>query len=160
MPEAAAEKAYERKFSTARRLLNVLISPSAGMEDIALAPNYEGAALVIIFEMVLAAVALALAFGKVQIIGDLSGQVWSIVSGVVAIALLLSFGIMIARWLVKSLLVQLGSDSGSRWSFKTAAAVTGYAYLADVVVAVVIFLAGELLLSRLLYHFHLRDRPY
>jgi CDP-2,3-bis-(O-geranylgeranyl)-sn-glycerol synthase len=30
----------------------------------------------------------------------------------------------------------------------------------DVVVGVVIFLAGDLLLSRLLYHFHLRDRPY
>jgi len=30
----------------------------------------------------------------------------------------------------------------------------------DVVVGVVIFLAGNLLLSRLLYHFHLRDRPY
>jgi CDP-diglyceride synthetase len=30
----------------------------------------------------------------------------------------------------------------------------------DVVAGVVIFLAGNLLLSRLLYHFHLRDRPY
>ena len=30
----------------------------------------------------------------------------------------------------------------------------------DVVVAVVIFFGGELLLSRLLYHFHLRDHDY
>jgi CDP-2,3-bis-(O-geranylgeranyl)-sn-glycerol synthase len=30
----------------------------------------------------------------------------------------------------------------------------------DIVVIVVIFFAGELLLSRLLYHFHLRDHPY
>ena len=30
----------------------------------------------------------------------------------------------------------------------------------DVVAAVVIFLAGGLLLSRLLYHLHLRDHPY
>ena len=30
----------------------------------------------------------------------------------------------------------------------------------DIVAAVVIFFVGELLLSRLLYHFHLRDHPY
>ena len=30
----------------------------------------------------------------------------------------------------------------------------------DIVVAIAIFFVGELLLSRLLYHFHLRDRPY
>lgn len=30
----------------------------------------------------------------------------------------------------------------------------------DIVVTVAIFFAGELLLSRLLYHFHLRDHPY
>jgi len=30
----------------------------------------------------------------------------------------------------------------------------------DIVAGVVIFFIGELLLSRLLYHFHLRDRPY
>jgi CDP-2,3-bis-(O-geranylgeranyl)-sn-glycerol synthase len=31
---------------------------------------------------------------------------------------------------------------------------------ADVVVCVVIFVVGEVVLSRLLYAFHLRDRPY
>jgi CDP-2,3-bis-(O-geranylgeranyl)-sn-glycerol synthase len=31
---------------------------------------------------------------------------------------------------------------------------------ADIIVGVAIFLVGELLLSRLLYHFHLRDHPY
>jgi CDP-diglyceride synthetase len=30
----------------------------------------------------------------------------------------------------------------------------------DIVAVVAIFFVGELLLSRLLYHFHLRDRPY
>jgi CDP-2,3-bis-(O-geranylgeranyl)-sn-glycerol synthase len=30
----------------------------------------------------------------------------------------------------------------------------------DIVAAVVIFFVGELLLSRLLYHLHLRDHPY
>jgi len=30
----------------------------------------------------------------------------------------------------------------------------------DIVAGTAIFLVGELLLSRLLYHFHLRDRPY
>ena len=30
----------------------------------------------------------------------------------------------------------------------------------DIVAGVAIFFVGELLLSRLLYHFHLRDRPY
>ena len=30
----------------------------------------------------------------------------------------------------------------------------------DIVVGTATFFVGELLLSRLLYHFHLRDRPY
>ena len=30
----------------------------------------------------------------------------------------------------------------------------------DIIAGVAIFFVGELLLSRLFYHFHLRDRPY
>lgn len=136
VPEVPAEKPYERKFSSVERLLRVLISPSAAMEDIGLAPDYEGASIVIVFLMILAAVAMVLAFQKIQVVGDLASQVWSLVSGIIVFAVVLSFGVMIVRWLVKSFLVRLGCDSGSGWNFKTAAVVTGYAYMADVIVAI------------------------
>lgn len=40
-------------------------------------------------------------------------------------------------WLVKSWLVRYLCDSGTGWTFGQAAAVTGYAYIADLVVSVV-----------------------
>ena len=44
--------------------------------------------------------------------------------------------IMGVRWLVKSWLVRMGCDNGSSWDFETVASVTGYAYLADVIIGV------------------------
>jgi len=44
--------------------------------------------------------------------------------------------LVIIKWLVKSFIVKYAGDSGSGWSFKTAASVAGYAYIADVIFTV------------------------
>jgi hypothetical protein len=52
-------------------------------------------------------------------------------------SLFLGVGMLAGFWIVKSLLVRPLCDSGSGWDFKTAVAVTGYAYLPDLLIAVV-----------------------
>jgi hypothetical protein len=45
--------------------------------------------------------------------------------------------LFVVRWLIKSLLVKYFCDSGSGWSFGTAASVTDYAYLPEILVSLV-----------------------
>jgi len=131
------EPVYVRRFGFFGRLFRFVVSPSEAMQDVALAPDYGGVFAVLIAEMVLAGMIAALAFQKIQFVGSYASQVNAFVSAVVGVAVVVAFGLVIVQWLVKAVLVRYLCDSMSSWTFKTAAAVTGYAYFADVVVAFV-----------------------
>jgi len=134
--EAAPEKPYERKFYFLQRLFKVLFSPSEGMKDVALAPTYGESFAVLAILIVLSLVDIAIVFTKIQFIG-LPAFIWGIFTLAMAIAIVFAFGVIIAFWLVKSLIVKVACDRGSGWSFKTAASITGYAYLANIVSGIV-----------------------
>jgi hypothetical protein len=137
--ETPTPQVYVRKYSVLQRLYKLIVSPSEAMKDIGLAPDYSGPMLLVILETIFGSVALALVFQKIQLIGDSQtvSRVWGLVSTVVAIAVVLSIFLFIAFWLVKSLLVKYLCDGGSGWSFGTAASVTGYAYLPDVIFGII-----------------------
>jgi len=135
----ASEETYERKYSMVQRFYKLVVSPSEAMKDIGLAPDYGGPLVLVTLRIIIAAVAIAVAFQKILWIGDgnLISRVQGILSGVIAFAVLIGVLFFIAFWLVKSYLVNLLCDSGSDWSFATAASVTGYAYIADLVLGVI-----------------------
>jgi len=135
----APEETYERKYSMVQRFYKLVVSPSEAMKDIGLAPDYGGPLVLVTLRIIIAAVAIAVVFQKILWIGDSSliGRVQGILSGVIAFAVLIGLLLFIAFWLVKSFLVNLLCDSGSGWSFATAASVTGYAYIADLVFGVI-----------------------
>jgi len=134
--EVAPEKSYERKFSFFQRLFKVLFSPAEGMKDVALAPTYGEIFAILAILIVFALVDIAIVFTKIQFVG-LPAFIWGILTLAMAIAVIFVFGVIIAFWLVKSLIVKVSCDRGSGWSFKTAASITGYAYLANIVLGIV-----------------------
>jgi hypothetical protein len=134
--EVVPEKPYERKFSFLQRLFKVLFSPSEGMKDVALAPTYGEIFVVLAILIVLALIDIAIIFTKIQFVG-MPAFIWGILTLAMAIAVVFVFGVIIAFWLVKSLIVRVACDRGSGWSFKTAASITGYAYLANIVLGIV-----------------------
>lgn len=135
----ASEEMYERKYSMVQRFYKLVVSPSEAMKDIGLAPDYGGPLVLVTLRIIIAAVAIAVAFQKIVWTGDsnLTSQVQGILSGVIAFAVLIGVLLFITFWLVKSFLVNLLCDNGSGWSFATAASVTGYAYIADLVFGVI-----------------------
>jgi hypothetical protein len=135
--EAEEEKPYERKLSLAQRFYNLLIAPSKAMEDIGLAPDYEGVGVIILLQVVLFIMAILLAFQKMQFVGPYTSSIMGYVTGILVLAVPIAVAFFLARWLVKSLLVKVVCDSGSSWSFSTAASVTGYAYLPQAIVGIV-----------------------
>lgn len=149
--QATPEEIYERKYSIFQRFYKLVVSPSEAMRDIGLAPEYGGPLVLIVLEIILGAAAVSLAFQKIQFTGDsqMVSQVSAFVSAILVIAVLISAVLFLAFWLVKSWLVKYFCDRGSGWSFGTAAAVTGYAYLADVIFGVVSLLVVYPLLPSL-----------
>jgi hypothetical protein len=137
MSEVENVEPYNRKLSLAKRLSKLLNSPSKAMEDIGLAPDYAGVVVVIILEIFLSSMASILVLQKFQFVGSQASFIMGYLTGVLVLAIVLGIGIFLVRWLVKSLLVKAACDSGSSWSFGTAASVTGYAYLADVIVGII-----------------------
>ena len=109
------------------------------MRDIALAPDYIGPTLITVLEVIVAAIAIWGTMQKFNLIGSSQyiSTVWGFVSAIIAVAVVISGFIMIARWLIKSLIIKHACDSGSGWAFKTAAAVTGYAYLPDLIFTII-----------------------
>jgi hypothetical protein len=137
--EAASEEMSERKYSVFQRFYKLVVSPSEAMEDIGLWPEYSGPLLLVIIRTILAGVAISLAYQKIQWTGDsqIISQAQSFISQVITIAVLIGVVLFFAFWLVKSLLVKVSCDGGSDWLFGTAASVTGYSYLADVIFGVI-----------------------
>jgi hypothetical protein len=141
-PAVPAPETYLREYSVFQRLYKLFLSPSDAMKDIGLAPDYGGPIFLVILKTVLGVTVISVAFEKFQLVGDsqLVSQVWGFVSLVLTIAAVISIFIYVAYWVVKSFLVKYMCDGGSNWSFATAASVTGYAYIADVVIGIVAFI--------------------
>lgn len=138
-PPPAPEQTYEQEYSVPQRLYKLIVSPNKAMQDIGLAPEYTGPILLVIIRAILLAVTIALAYSKIQWAGDpdLISQISGLVSGIVALAVVIGAGLLVAYWLGKALIVKYTCDSGSAWTFSTAASVTGYAYLADLILGII-----------------------
>lgn len=128
---------YIRKLSTLQRYFKLLTAPSEAMKDIGLAPDYSGYFGILALEFVLTIIALVLAMQKIQLVGTYGEQLTNDITGILALAVIIATFLLIIRWLIKSLIVRFAGDSGSDWSFSTAASVTGYAYIADVVFMII-----------------------
>lgn len=128
---------YEKKYGIASRLLRVLYSPAETMKDIALAPDYVGVIVILLCQVVVGIIATVYVLSKIQVTGPYAASVLAFVSPIIAFAFGLAFILAPVRWLVKSAIVWKIADSGSRWDFKSAASVTGYAYIADFVVSLI-----------------------
>lgn len=135
--EAQSETPYSRRFSLSQRLCKIIYSPREVVKDIALVPDYEGVFLLLIFEGIISLVSIFLAFQKIQFVGEYASRLGFLVSGILAFSAVLSFVIVFVRWLIKSLIVRYVFGGGEVWDFKTAAVVTGYAYVADVIISFV-----------------------
>jgi len=138
-PSPAPEQPYEREYSVPRRLYKLIVSPNKAMQDIGLAPEYTGPMLLIIFRAILLAVTIALAYSKIQWAGDpnLISRVSGLLSGIITLAMVMGVGLVLAYWLGKALIVKYACDSGSAWTFKTAASVTGYAYVPELILGII-----------------------
>ncbi len=143
-PSGSAESApyqppYERKFSMLQRFYKIITSPKEAMQDIAKAPDYSGVIIIIILQTVVASVAIFAILQKFQFIGPSStvSATWSILSGGLSLSIVIYVVLLFAFWLGKSLLIMWFCNAQSGWKFTTAAAVTGYSYLADVVFAAI-----------------------
>jgi hypothetical protein len=127
------EKLYERRFSLSQRFHKLLTSPSEAMKDVAFSADYEGIFVIIVIEAVLYSVSIALILQRIQITGPHAAMVSSLVTSIMAFTIVLAVILFVIKWLIKSLIVKYTCNSGSSWDFKTAAAITGYAYIADVI---------------------------
>jgi hypothetical protein len=138
-PSPTPDQPYEQKYSVPQRLYKLIVSPDEAMQDIGLAPEYTGPILLIIFRTILLAVTIALAYSKIQWAGDpnLISQVSGILSGIITLAVAISVVLLLVYWLGKALIVKHTCDSGSDWTFTTAASVTGYAYLPEIILGII-----------------------
>lgn len=128
---------YKRKLSLTQRFYKLLTAPSEAMEDIALSPDYDGILVLLALNSVLVSIALAIALQKIQFSGPHAEAVSNIVSGILAVTVFIAVVMLAAKLAIKSLIVKYACDSGSGWNFKTAVSITGYAYIADVIVGIV-----------------------
>lgn len=130
------EPPYKRKLTLLQRISKLLTSPSEAMQDISLAPDYFGVAVIIILKTVIFGAAVVLVLQKMHLTGPNASTVMSTVASIMMSAVLIAPIFIAIGWLVKSWLVQVGCDNESSWDFETAASVTGYAYLVDVIIGV------------------------
>ncbi len=130
------EEPYERKFSWAQRFLKLLTSPSEAMEDIASAPSYEGIVIIAIAEFVFMSAAMMIVSQKIEISGPHSPAITNMLSLVLTFAVFLGSALFAIKWAIKSYLVKVACDNRSGWDFKTAATITSYAYVADIIISV------------------------
>jgi len=134
-PEIALPKPYERKLSFLQRIFKVLFSPREGMEDVALAPSYGEVFRIIAIQVFVALIFLALIFSKIQFVGlNLPPAFWAILMFAVVIAVIFTYGLIVAVWLIISVIVKFACNKGSGWDLKSAASITGYTFLVDTIV--------------------------
>lgn len=127
---------YERKYSTVQRLTKMLTSPKEAMDDIGLAPDYSGVIILFIIWTIFSIISVMIILPKLQFVGPYGAETTSMVMAGAVGVLIFAPIVLIIRWLVKSYLIRHACDSKS-WDFQTAASVTGYAYLPNVIVSFV-----------------------
>jgi len=137
---------YTRKFGVVQRLYGALRMPSETMRDIGLAPDYGGVAIILVLKFALMIAVVWIAVSKFHITGTYATEVTLILSGALIVVVIIGFFLVLLRWVVKSAIVWKACDEGSRWSFSSAAVVTGYAYIAEVLVAMIWVPVASLLL--------------
>jgi hypothetical protein len=123
---------YQQKYTMIQRLTKLVTSPREAMKDIGRAPDYEGVVVLLTMWIVFGIATGVVMANKIHFVGPYGNEATSMFYTGVSIGLILVPFLTIARWLVKSLLIQFSCDR-SNWEFKTAASVTGYAYLPNVV---------------------------
>lgn len=131
------EEVYERRFSTSQRFLKLLTSPSEAMKDIASSPSYEGIAVFLLAEFVLSSVLTGIAFQKFEFSGPYSSAIIIFVTNVLVLTVLLAWILLAIKWVVKSYIVKYACDDESGWNFKTAASITGYAYVPTIIISII-----------------------
>ncbi|MHA1138054.1 MAG: YIP1 family protein [Candidatus Thorarchaeota archaeon] len=135
-PEPQQYPKYDRKFSTFGRLTKLLTSPKEAMEDIGQAPDYGGVITLFVIWTIVSAISSVIILQKLQFTGPYGNFVNSgVAAGMATVVVLLPI-VIIVRWLVKSYLIRHMCDSHS-WDFETAASVTGYAYLPNIIFGVI-----------------------
>lgn len=135
-PEQPPEELYERKYSVTQRFYKLLTAPSKAMRDIALAPDYEGVLVVIVLNLVLMSVVAGILLQKIQFSGPHAETASQLFSTILVAASFILVIYIPAKWAIKSLLVKHACDNGSGWEFKTAASITGYAYITDIIMGI------------------------
>ncbi|TFG95394.1 hypothetical protein E4H12_13360 [Candidatus Thorarchaeota archaeon] len=127
---------YDRKLSLLGRITKLLTSPEEAMEDISLAPDYGGVIVLFIAWTIISIISFNIALQKIQFVGPYGDDVNRMVAAGAAGVVMLIPVVLIIRWLIKSYLIRHACDSKS-WNFETAASVTGYAYLPNIIFSII-----------------------
>jgi hypothetical protein len=104
------------------------------MRDIAAGPDLGGVLVIMIAQGALWVLSSVEMFLKLEFVGGFAGEMGSLATFLAAAVLSFPMPVMLGiKWAAKSVLVKYGLASGGVWDFSIAASVTGYAYVADVV---------------------------
>jgi hypothetical protein len=133
----SAPPSYARRFGMVQRLFGMFFMPSQAMRDVGLRPEYGGVFIVLTLQIALLIASISIVMSKFQVTGTYATQVMGILNGILGVAVIIGILLVFLRWLVKSAIVWKVCDGGSSWSFKSAASVTGYAYIAEIVVGLI-----------------------
>lgn len=117
-----------------QRFTKLVTSPREAMTDIGRAPDYGGVIVLFVFWILFGALGVMIMSSKMEFVGTYSYEVTSGVQAGITIVLFLTPILAFARWLVKSFMVRYACES-KNWNYETAASVTGYAYLPNVILS-------------------------
>jgi len=123
----------ERRYGLGKRLLGLITRPGKVLADIGAVPDYAGPLTIIVLYVLLCCVDVWIILSKFHVTGPYADVVSAVFTLVLAGVVLAGALAMPVRWVIKSLIVWKVCDRGSGWSLKKALSVTGYAYLADLV---------------------------
>lgn len=139
-PEPAAVPApppYVRRFGVVQRLFGMFFMPSQAMRDVGLRPEFGGVFIVLTLEIALSIASISIVMSKFQVTGTYATTVMGTLNVMLGVAVIIGILLVFLRWLVKSAIVWKVCDGGSSWSFKSAASVTGYAYIVEIVAGLI-----------------------
>ena len=106
------------------------------MDDIGSAPDYTGVIVLFVIWTIFTIIGVMIMLPKLQFVGPYGATITSAVMATTVGTLILVPFVLIIRWLVKSYLIRHACN-GKSWDFPTAASVTGYAYLPNVIISFV-----------------------
>ena len=128
------EPTYTRKYGLIQRLYQPFLRPSTVMKDIALSPDYRGIGIIVALQFIWTLFSGISMISKFHFTGP---HAQLIAQGVTGFMVIFSVGFSVLflpiRWLIKSAIVWKACKKGSKWDFKKAASVTGYAYVVELI---------------------------